>query len=242
VLALAAADGAGGDTTGSGGALHTLSDQPFGQILLGIVALGLAGYSMWQFIRAVEDPEGEGSDPKAIALRIGFFFKGIVHFLLVMYAINLILGNGGGAGGGDDQQAKGWSATVMTYPAGRSAVGIAGLCVVGYGIWQLFRAFSGKLDKQLRLYQLPEDARKGAMAISRFGIGARGVVFGIIGIFLALAAYHHNPEEARGVGGALRALEQQSYGPWLLGIAAVGLIAYGVYEFIRALYRQIKPM
>jgi hypothetical protein len=241
LLAAAAAFGNGGETTGSKGALHTLSQQPFGQVLLAVVAVGLLGYSLWQFIRAVEDPEGEGNDAKAIALRIGFFFKGVLHFLLVMYAINIIVGWRAASGGGDNEQAQSWSATAMSYPAGRWAVGIAGACVVGYGVWQLIRAFSGKLDKKLRMYQLPEDGRKAAVAISRFGIAARGVVFVIIGVLLALAAYRHNPNEARGVGGALDALQQQPYGPWLLAVVAIGLIAYGVYEFIRARYRQITP-
>ena len=239
-LAAVAALGAGGDTTGSKGALQTLANQPFGQVLLAIVALGLTGYSLWQFIRAVEDPEGEGRDAKAIALRVGRFIKGILHLLLVVYAIKILTGSG--SGGTDDDGARSWSATAMSYPQGQWAVGIGGACFVGYGLWQLFRAFSGKLDKQLRLYQLPEDGRKAAVTISRFGIAARGVVFGIIGIFLALAAYRHDPSEAKGVGGALHALEQQSYGPWLLLIAACGLIAYGVYECIRARYRQITPV
>jgi len=68
---------------------------------------------------------------------------------------------------------------------------------------------------------------------------ARGVVFGIIGFFLVQAALNSNANEARGLSGALRALEQQSYGQWVLGIVALGLIAYGFYMLVLARYRRI---
>src|SRR5688500_15697197 len=95
-LAAAAAFGNGGQTTGSRGALPTLLDQPFGQVLLGMVAFGLACYAIWQFIRAVEDPENEGSDAKAIAKRVHFFISGIIHLGLVFVAVRMMASGGGG--------------------------------------------------------------------------------------------------------------------------------------------------
>ncbi len=72
-------------------------------------------------------------------------------------------------------------------------------------------------------------------------LAARGVVFGIVGGFLLLAALRTSPGEARGVGGALKALQQQPFGPWLLGVVALGLIAYGIFELVKARYRRITP-
>ena len=87
---------------------------------------------------------------------------------------------------------------------------------------------------------MPADARRPIVQMSRFGIGARGVVFGVIGVGLIVAAWHTNPQEAVGVGGALSWLSGQAYGPWLLAVVAAGLIAYGFYEFVRARYRVIR--
>jgi len=123
---------------------------------------------------------------------------------------------------------------------GQWLVGIAGACVVGYGVWQLWRAWCADVDKMLSLGELPTEARRPIVHVSRFGIGARGVVFGVIGIGLILAAWHTEPHEAMGVGGALRWLAGQAYGPWILAIVAAGLIAYGFYEFVRARYRVIR--
>jgi hypothetical protein len=240
VLAAMAAFGAGGDTTGSRGVMETIARQPFGQILLGLVALGLTGYSLWQFIRAIEDPDNEGQGGKAIAKRIGFFISGVIHFGLVWYAIGVITGAAIGGGGGDDAGAKSWSATAMSFPMGQWLVGAVGIGFFCYGVRQLVRAFQADLDKRLHLGEIPPRTRRIVVNISRFGMAARGVVFGIIGIFLAVAAWRENPNEARGLGGALHALEEQPYGPWLLGVVAIGLSAYGIYELAKARYRQIN--
>jgi len=58
--------------------------------------------------------------------------------------------------------------------------------------------------------------------------------------FLIEAAWHVNPREARGLGGALRALEQRPFGPWMLGIVAAGLTCYGLYLIVLAWYRRVR--
>jgi Domain of Unknown Function (DUF1206) len=54
--------GAGGKTTNQKGALETVAHQPFGKFLLILVAVGLAGYSVWRLIRAAFGHGPEGSD------------------------------------------------------------------------------------------------------------------------------------------------------------------------------------
>jgi hypothetical protein len=77
--------------------------------------------------------------------------------------------------------------------------------------------------------------------VCRVGIGARGVVFAVIGAFLTRAGFAHNADKAADTGEALTAIGQQPFGRWLLGAVAVGLIAYGVYEVVQARYRVIRP-
>jgi hypothetical protein len=244
-LAAMAAFGYGGGTTNSRGALNTIGSQPFGRVMLAIIALGLVGLAVWRFICAIEDPENQGSDAKGLAKRIGFFFSGVIHFALVWYAIGIItgaaIGGGGGASGGDDAGARSWSATAMSYPMGRWLVFLIGVGFVVFAVAQLVLAFKSKLDKRLRLGQISPQTRRGVIAVSRFGIAARGVVFALVGVFLARAAHDQNPNEARGIGGALGTLQHQPYGPWLLCVVALGLIAYGVYQLVLARYRQINP-
>jgi hypothetical protein len=65
------------------------------------------------------------------------------------------------------------------------------------------------------------------------------VVFGLIGVFLIKAAIDYDPKQAVGLDGALAKLAHASYGPFLLGIVAAGLIAFGVYSLSDARYRRI---
>jgi hypothetical protein len=57
------------------------------------------------------------------------------------------------------------------------------------------------------------------------GYAARFVVFTIVGVFLIAAAIHAEPEEARGLDGALATLAEQPWGWAVLGVVAVGLLA-----------------
>ena len=243
-LAVLAAFGkSGGQTTGSHGAIHTLLDKPAGVVLVSMLAAGLACYAMWCLIQAIFDPEHHGKNgPKRIGLRAFRFFKGIVHGMLVVAAIGMVTGrNTNPDGTSGDSNIEEWTAKLMSLPLGLWLVGIAGASVIGYGAYQLYRAWTADLDKHLSLGQLDAKARRPAIYTSRFGIGARGVVFGVIGVGLILAALHANPNEARGFGGALSTLARQPYGPWLLATTAVGLMAYGLYELLRARYRIIHP-
>src|SRR4029078_10156627 len=52
VLALQLALGTCGNLTNQQGPLHTLVEQPFGKVLLTLVAIGLGGYALWRLVRA----------------------------------------------------------------------------------------------------------------------------------------------------------------------------------------------
>ena len=109
-----------------------------------------------------------------------------------------------------------------------------------YGIAQLYRAYATKFER-LNFSTFDAPTRRWTCHACRFGVGARGVVFGIIGTFLIVAAVTSSPSEARGLGGAMNALRSQPYGALLLGIVALGLMAYGGFQFISARYRRITP-
>lgn len=237
-LALLAAFTTRGQTTGSRGALRSLLGHPFGHVLIGVIAVGLAGYALWCFVRAIVDPERDGTGWKGLGKRAFQFAKGVVHVALVLAAAGMIRGTG--ASGDDDTALDKWTGRLISLPAGVWLVGIAGAWVAVYGARQLYRAWTTDLDDQLSFGRMGPTAARWAIRFSRFGMAARGVVFGIIGGFLIAAAMHSDASEALGVGGALQTLSRQPYGPALLGIVALGLMSFGGYELIRARYRRIE--
>lgn len=236
LVAARAGLGGGGRVEDSGGALQRIQDGPAGQAALALVALGLIGYALWGFVRAAMDPEGRGEDgPGRMAKRVGYALTGVTHVLLAWQAVRLLRGSGGG---GDRTQD--WTAMVMDKPLGRWVIAAVGLGIAGYGAYQLFRAWHEKVGERLDLSAVDAPRREWVLRLGRFGLGARGVVFAIIGLFLVRAALRHEPGQARGLAGALETLREQPYGPWLLGIVGLGLAAYGVYELVQSRYRRVR--
>jgi hypothetical protein len=130
---------------------------------------------------------------------------------------------------------------LLDAPLGRWLVVGAGVAVAGYGIYQLYRAWAAKLSRQLDFAALSREAGSWLMRVCRFGIAARGVVFGVCGWYLVRAGIAHNATAAADTGEALGAIERQPFGEWALAIVAVGLIAYGAYDIVQARYRVIRP-
>jgi len=234
-LALLAAVGSGGQTGGSGQALRSLLDQPFGRILLGAIGLGLAGFAAWRIVEAATDADRRGSSGKGLALRAAHLFSGLTYAGLALTAMNLALGRGGG-GGSEDGAARDWTAWLLSQPFGQWLVGAIGLAVVGTGLAFVAKGWRGDVLDHLAL---PAQARRWAVPAGRFGTAARGVVFVLIGGFLVLAAVQSRSSQVKGLGGSLRSLQEQPYGWALLAVVAAGLFAFGVFGLVQARYRRI---
>lgn len=238
LLAAQAAFTTGGRTTDTSGALTTIVNQPFGKFLLVLVTIGLVGYALWRVIQTIFDPEhaNEAPNAKQVVQRIGYGFSAIAYTGLAFTAINLIRGTGSNNSGDATQH---WTARLMAQPFGQWLVGLGGLVVIAVGLSYLYQAYQAKFQRHFKHHQMSETERRWAKRLGQFGIAARGIVFGLIGIFLVIAAFRANASEARGFGGALDALAEQPFGPWLLGFVAFGLIAYSIYSLIEAHYRRI---
>jgi len=237
LLAAAAGAGAGGSTRGQQGAFAFILRQPFGRLVLAAIAVGLAGYALWRFIDGFADSEGRGSDAKALAVRVGSLTRGLFYAAIAVEVARLI--TRGAAGEGSDAKAKHWTARLIHEPFGQSLIAAAGIAIVAAGAYQLYKGVAAKLSKRLRLGSMSAPARRTVVAISRFGLAARGVVFVLIGGSLVVAAAGHDPNSARGTSGALRLLSAPFDGA-LLVVIGVGLAAYGVYALINARYRSIR--
>lgn len=236
-LAVEAAMSHGGQLTNSKGALASISQQPFGQFLLGLVGIGLAGYALWRFVEAGIDAENKGNDAKGIATRIGYVLSGIAYGVLAFTAFQIIQSGTSHSNGNSSTQD--WTARLLAEPFGQVLIGIVGLVVIGLGLAQVVKGYKADFSKELQINEVPQAHRSWIILSGRWGYIARGIVFAIIGGFIVEAAAHADPRQAKGLGSALDLLVQQPYGPWLLGIVAVGLFCYGIFMLVEARYRRI---
>jgi len=234
VLALKLAIGAGGQTTNQQGAMRTLAHQPFGKVLLVLLAIGLAGYSIWRLVRAALGRGPEGADHGIE--RLGALGSGLVYAGLFLLAVEILLGARGGSSSGNAKQT---TAGVFAWPAGKWLVLLAGLVLIGVGLYQAYRGLTRKFLEESKTEEMRPEVRRWIARIGTVGHLSRAVIFGLIGVFVAKAAIDYSAKEAVGLDGALAKLQHQSYGHLLLGLVAAGLVAFAVYSFSDARYRRI---
>ncbi len=234
ILAAQAALGHGGRTTDLGGALREVVGAPMGEALLLVIALGLAGYAIWRILDAITDAEGKGADAKGLARRLGSAARGLGHGALAVAAFGLATGSGDG-GGGDKREL---ASKAVDVAGGSWLLWLAAAAVLAYACYQLYRAYAAKLGSQLDVGAASAGVGRWVIGLSRAGIAARGIVFGLIGVLLVRAAQHQSPQAAGGIRDSLQMLGRM--GRWPLALVALGLVAYAVYELLNARYRRIR--
>lgn len=235
LLAVQVALGTGGSLEGSQGVMKTIAAQPFGSVLLILTALGLVGYVAWRFVQAVLDPDNKGTDVTGIVKRIGYAVSGVIYAFLAFSAVRIVLSGSGGSG--NAQQT--WTARLLSQPLGQWLVALVGVIIIGVGLYHFYRAYKASFLKNYNS-EMSAEEKHWARRIGRFGLTARGVTFLIIGGFFIQAARQSDASEAQGLDAALTTLAQQAYGPWLLGVVALGFVAYGIYCFSYARYRGFE--
>lgn len=218
------------------GAIRTFSKLPFAQALLWIVLIGLISYSLWGVIRAILDPMHQGTDTKGLLARGGYLVSAATYASFVLPTYQLIKHSGSGSGTNQTQLI----ARIMSMPMGRWIVGIVGVAIIAAGLYQCYLGIRSKFERQFKSYAIKPEQYRLAIQVGRFGTVARGLVFALVGFFFVLAAYSANPGQAQGINGALSYLAKQPYGLWLLGIVAVGLIAFGIYSLMTAAWFRFQ--
>jgi len=222
---------ASGSPEGTSGALASLRDEPGGQVMLVLIAVGLLCHVLWRLVQAALDPEHDGTDAKRIAMRFFFALSALIYLSLAFTAWQL--SRGGGEQGSEGGQAV-WIGKLLEQPFGQWLVMLAGLGVIGYGLHQIYKAWKGDVGKRMTGSSNAEISR-GMIIVGRAGIAARGVVLLPVGWFLFNAGRYYRAEQAVDTEEVLKMLGQG----WLLAIVGVGLLAYGLHQIAKAVYRRI---
>ncbi len=235
VAALALFSGFAGAEPDTNSALETLLQQPFGRVWIGLIGLGLAGFVVWRLAQSLANADGQDDDAKGYAIRAALFGSAITYAGLAMTSILMALqmSNGSGGSGGEE----GIAAWVMSQPFGRYLAGIIG---IGFIIGGIVTAMKGIKRSFGRYLELDAEKNSPAVLISIYGLVARGVVFGIIGVLFLYAAFNVDPEQAGGMAEAMAWLRELPFGGIIYAVVAVGLAAFGIYNFVEARYRRIE--
>lgn len=239
ILTFMAAFNMGGQKTGRLQVLEFLDKQTFGNVLLILMGIGLAAYAAWRFVQATKDPENIGNDTKAKAKKVAFFISGLIYLGLAVLSILRVINAGGASSSGSSGSAQ--KSSFLASETGLILIGIAGAGIAIAGIFQFIKAYKNDYAKKFDLSALSEEKRRKSIKnTAKFGLSARSVIFLIIGYFALKAAFTSDPSKIKTTTEAFSFIQDSSYGAWLMGLIAAGLVAYAVYMFLMAKYRNFK--
>ncbi|MBL7499096.1 DUF1206 domain-containing protein [Frankia sp. CNm7] len=234
MLAIQVAAGRSQESTNREGALRQIADKPFGTAVLVLLVIGFIGYALWRLLNAATGETEESDGKKRAAKRASSAVRGVIYLVIAGSTIKFLTSGSGGSG-----EPAPYTARVMDNTGGRWLVGVVGVVVIGVGLAMIWRGVTTKFEEKLRTGEMGPKVRTATVRTGQVGYVARGTVFGLAGYFVTKAAVDFDPSEAKGLDGTLKTIAQASYGPWLLGICAVGLVLFGAYSFLEARYRKL---
>jgi multisubunit Na+/H+ antiporter MnhG subunit len=216
------------------GAIDAVAAQPFGKLLLLMLTAGVASHAVWRASKAIRSDDDEPAKRLADSARAVLY--GGFTFVCIHTLLDAGGGSGSGAGGGSNERKA--TGTVLDWPGGRTLVVIAGLVVIGAGVWQWRQPFTQRFIEKLRVSQLSDGWRRAVIVLGTIGFIARGIALAIIGWFLVQAAMDNAPDEAGGLDQALHSLATDK--PWRLVAVAAGLAAFGLFRIVDGALRRVS--
>lgn len=238
VLTLLAALDRVGSAVGSSGAAGWLAGQPFGRVWLLLLGVGLWAFVVWRALQAIFDVDHEGTDLKGWASRAGAALSGVFYGLLAATVFEYMDEYGPRPEAEDVAENQEKAATLLQMPFGEALLILLGLAILAMGIGNVVRAWKDDFTDSLAC---SEKLCRRLSPIARTGYAARGFAYLPLGLFVVLAGVRDTPEPVTTLGAALDALEAQPGGSLMLGLTAAGLIAFGVFAFVEARWRRMRP-
>jgi uncharacterized protein DUF1206 len=232
VVAILVAIGQGSHEADQSGALQLLASQPYGLVALWLLFIGFAAYALWRLSEAVFGVTGEGN---GAGPRLKSLVRAVLYAIFAVLTLKVITGKNASQA----SQQKDMTATVMHHTGGRWLVGIVGLAIVIAGLTLVLEGIRRKFMKYLRTGEMSPRTRRAVERLGMIGTTARGLVFALAGVLVIDAAVEFKPSKAGGVDKALLTLRNQPFGEFLLILAAIGLLAFGVYGLAEARWRRV---
>jgi len=233
-LTLQIAWGASAASADNSGALKTLAEQPFGKVLLWLVAAGMVALALWQASEAIWGYQHRtGAD--RVRKRISSGATALVYLALGVSAALVAVGSGSSSSQSEQQATSG----VLAWPAGQFIVVLAGLVIIAVGVAGVVKGARKSFAEEIDTSSMKPIARKVVAQLGQVGYIARGIALSVVGGLLGYAALTFDPQKAQGLDGAMRAILEQPFGRFLLTAVALGFIAFGLFAFLQSRYRRM---
>jgi hypothetical protein len=221
VVRLAFGEGGNADQSG---ALGIFAGNTGGRIVLWIAAVAFVALALWRVAEAIVGPhatepgrDNDGAEDwldrgKALSLAV-------VYAGFAWTAVRFAMGSGQSSG----QQNTGLTARLMESGAGKFVVVVAGLIIIGVGVYHVYKGASRNFLDDLKTHD------RAATIAGVVGYCGKGLVLVGTGILVLVAVATSDPSKASGIDGTVKSLAALPAGQVLMILAAIGIAGYGVY-------------
>jgi hypothetical protein len=206
------------------GAIKEVAQSSGGPLLLVALAVGMFLYALWRLATAVLPGS---TDAEGLATRVGYGVSAILYTTFGFTAISLARSRAAKANG--NKTVSDMTSRLMQHTPGRGLVGIAGVVVIGAGIYRFVKGLKSDVTDDIDMSGMSPERRRWTRRLGAVGEVGRGIAMGLIGFFLLRAAVTFKAGEATGLDGALRRLALESWGVFVVALVGLGLIAYGLH-------------
>lgn len=225
----------GASTEGSqSGAFKKVAEQPFGEVVLIVMVVGLAGLAIWQALLAAVGHRNQRGKARVFE-RVASGARAVIYVALAFTAGKVVAGAPASSAGSQQNATQG----VMAKPAGVWLIALVGVVVLAVGVGMAWYGVKRKFEAKLHTERMSSTTRKAVRRLGQIGYPGKGAAYAIVGILLIDAAITHDPQESRGLDAALRAVVDQPFGVVALIAIAIGFLAYGVFCFFQSRYRKV---
>ncbi|MFN3558708.1 MAG: DUF1206 domain-containing protein [Brevundimonas sp.] len=238
VLTLLAIPGLVDGAAGTRGAIGWLAKQPLGRAWVLLLGLGLLAIVVWRMLQAIWDADNEGRDRQGISTRISQGFSGIGYSLLALSAFSLLFHIPVDPAAADIATGHREAQRMLSLPFGNLLLAGIGLCIAGVGIGNIVKAWRDDFAAYL---SCSVELCRRVVPLARAGYMARGVAWLPLAALIFMAGIRSRASDVTSFDAALDTLGRQPGGALLLAAAALGFIGFGLFSFIEARFRHIRP-
>jgi hypothetical protein len=226
LIAIAVALGDAGGEADQSGALSRLNSTPGGAFVLWAVVVGMFALGLWLVLSAFLTVGGDSR--RKWARRLMELGKAAAYLALGSAAFTVALGGPTDAAG----SASTASATLLATPGGVILLFLVGLLVLGIGAYFIYKGLARTFTDDLTVPNGPVGTATIGFGVC--GYVAKGIAVGVVGLLVVVAAFTLDASKSTGLDGALRSLATLPFGMVILVVIGAGLVAYGLYCFVRA--------
>ncbi len=217
------------------GAVAQVVSNPAGRVLLVLLVVGLILYSAWRLLSAALV---RGNEVKDWLNRVGYIFSALFYGVLAFTAIRAVVTD---AHPEDSNTIEDLSRSMLETPVGRWLLFIAGAVTFVVGVYFIVeKGFRKSFLDELSFAGASKQERTAVTVSGVIGWVGRGFVTAAVGFFVSKAAWEVDTEDARGFDRALREVAAKDHGRFVVLVAGVALIAYGIFCVLSLRHQELE--